>query len=77
MRKALLVLEEVAARQPVAVAALAPALNLPKTTVQRSLTTLGDAGWLTQSDGDRSWSLSAKVAGLAERAMSEISSPAE
>ena len=72
MRKALLVLEEVAARQPVAVAALARALNLPKTTVQRSLTTLGDAGWLTQSDGDRSWSLSAKVAGLAERAVSEF-----
>ncbi len=72
VRKALLVLEEVAVRQPVTVAALARALNLPKTTVQRSLTTLGDAGYLTQSDGDRSWSLSTKVSGLGERAVSEF-----
>ena len=70
VRKALLVLEEVASRQPVTVASLARVLKLPKTTVQRSLTTLGEAGWLVQSDGDRSWSLSTKVASLAQRTIS-------
>lgn len=72
VRKALLVLEEIAARQPVTVAVLARVLDLPKTTVQRSLTTLRDAGWLTQSDADRSWSLSSKVTSLASRAVSEF-----
>lgn len=65
-------LEEVAARQPVTVAAIARALSLPKTTVQRNLITLGEAGWLTQSNGDRSWSLSPKMAVLANRAVSEF-----
>ena len=73
VRKALLVLEEVAARQPVTVAARARALDLPKTTVQRSLTTLGDAGWLTQSDADRSWSVSSKLAVLTARAVTQHS----
>jgi IclR family transcriptional regulator, acetate operon repressor len=72
VRKALLVLEEVAALHPVTVAALARALDLPKTTVQRNLTTLGEAGWLTQSNADRSWSLSSKLATLTERAVSEF-----
>jgi IclR family transcriptional regulator, acetate operon repressor len=73
VRKALLVLEEVAASQPVTVAVLARTLDLPKTTVQRSLVTLGEAGWLVQSEIDRSWSVSAKLASLARRSISEYS----
>jgi len=46
---ALRVLDEVAARQPVGVSDLARALELPKSTVQRALLTLRDAGWLRQT----------------------------
>lgn len=40
------VLEEVSQRQPVGLSELARRLNLPKTTVQRGLVALADAGWL-------------------------------
>lgn len=52
------VLEEVAARQPVGVADLARCLDLPKSTVQRSLTTLAEVGWLEPVNGEFTrWSL--------------------
>lgn len=51
VRNALRVLEEVAERQPAGVADLARALEIPKSTVQRALLTLQDAGWLRPSDG--------------------------
>ncbi|WP_372405631.1 IclR family transcriptional regulator [Streptomyces luteireticuli] len=43
---ALRTLEEVAARRPVGVAELARALGLPKSSVQRALLTLHEAGWI-------------------------------
>lgn len=43
---ALRTLEEVAARQPAGVAELARALGLPKSSVQRALVTLHEAGWI-------------------------------
>ncbi|MFI6345845.1 IclR family transcriptional regulator [Streptomyces sp. NPDC050560] len=46
MRKALVVLETVADMQPVGVAEVSRALGLPKSSVQRSLLTLKDAGWI-------------------------------
>jgi IclR family transcriptional regulator, acetate operon repressor len=48
------VLEEVAMRQPVGVSELARALGLPKTTVQRALTTLAAADWIAPSEQGRS-----------------------
>lgn len=59
---ALRVVEEVAASQPIGVGELSRRLELPKTSVQRALTTLREAGWLRQEDdGTARWSLSARV----------------
>jgi len=67
VRTALSVFEAVADRQPVGLSALARDLDLPKATVQRSLTTLAEAGWLVQDllDPGR-WSVSARFAVLAD-----------
>ncbi len=46
------VLEEVALRQPVGVSELARSLGLPKTSVQRALITLQQAGWLRAGGED-------------------------
>jgi DNA-binding IclR family transcriptional regulator len=43
---ALRILDEVAGRQPVGVSDLARVLNLPKSSVQRTLQTLRSAGWI-------------------------------
>lgn len=56
--RSLRVLESVAAHQPVGVAELARRLDLPKSTVQRSLRTLAEAGWLEPVDGEHTrWAL--------------------
>ncbi|WP_211241268.1 IclR family transcriptional regulator [Pseudonocardia spinosispora] len=56
--RSLQVLEAVATRQPVGVADLARALDLPKSTVQRSLMTLAEAGWLEHVPGELTrWTL--------------------
>jgi IclR family acetate operon transcriptional repressor len=58
VQRSLRVLEAVADREPVGVADLARALDLPKSTVQRSLVTLADEGWLEPVHGDHTrWSL--------------------
>lgn len=65
VRTALAVVEAIGRRQPVGVSELARRLDLPKSTVQRTLGVLEDAGWIEASDSERSgWSLSLK-AGLA------------
>ncbi|MFE3187711.1 IclR family transcriptional regulator [Nocardia sp. NPDC059240] len=46
------VLEEVAARQPIGVGELARVLDLPKSTVQRALVTLDEAGWIRPAAGE-------------------------
>ena len=56
------VVEEVAERQPIGVGELSRTLGLPKTTVWRALTTLGEAGWLRQEpDASSRWSLTTRV----------------
>lgn len=69
VRTALSVFEAVAERQPVGLSALARDLDLPKATVQRSLSTLAEAGWLVQDllDPGR-WMVSARFAVLADAA---------
>ena len=60
--RSLAVLEAVAEHQPVRVGELTPLLGLPKSTVQRSLETLAEAGWLRQVDGDLTrWALTARA----------------
>jgi len=65
------VLEAVSTRQPVGVSELARSMELPKSTVQRSLETLRVAGWLRQGAGG--WSLSLKPAVIGQRAGNEWS----
>lgn len=60
--RTLAVLEEVARRQPVAVGELAQSMGLPKSTVQRTLVTLDEAGWLRATmDGTRRWEVGTRA----------------
>jgi IclR family acetate operon transcriptional repressor len=66
---ALRVLEEVAARQPAGVGELARGLGLPKSTVQRSLRTLHDAGWIRPAGGEVTrWQVTTKALQVGRRA---------
>lgn len=63
---ALRALEAVAARQPIGVGELSRALGLPKSTVQRSLRTLHDAGWIRRAGGEVTrWQVTSKVLQIA------------
>jgi IclR family transcriptional regulator, acetate operon repressor len=65
---ALRVLEHVAVHQPIGVSDVARALDLPKSTVQRSLKELSDADWVEQeSDGSRRWVQTVKLLNLAQQ----------
>ncbi|WP_405674662.1 IclR family transcriptional regulator [Streptomyces sp. NBC_01511] len=71
---ALRVLEEVAARQPVGVADLARALDLPKSSAQRALRTLDTAGWIRPAGGEVTrWVLTTKALRVGRRATGELS----
>jgi IclR family transcriptional regulator, acetate operon repressor len=60
--RSLRVLEAVAQHQPVTVGELTKLFGLPKSTLQRTLLTLNDAGWLRASRGDRTrWEIGARV----------------
>ena len=70
--RSLLVLEAVAEHQPVRVGELTPLLGLPKSTVQRSLETLAEAGWLRQVDGDLTrWALTSRARSVVLRSAGE------
>ncbi len=76
--KALRVLEAVAERQPVGVGELSRRLGLPKSTVQRCLTTLGDAGWLRPSpENAGTWALSTHALALGRRAERDLVAAAQ
>jgi IclR family acetate operon transcriptional repressor len=47
--------------QPVGVSEISRELDLPKSTVQRTLRSLEEAGWITASEDDRGWSLTVKA----------------
>ncbi|MBU1376267.1 MAG: IclR family transcriptional regulator [Alphaproteobacteria bacterium] len=65
VQTALAVIEVIGRRQPAGVSELARALDLPKSTVQRTLRALEQAGWIEAVVGERgAWSLSLQ-AGLA------------
>ena len=78
------VLERIARDQPVGLSELARNLDLPKSTVQRCLATLHEAGWIeTESAGSRRWVLAMHAfavavtvierAGLRDRALPVMS----
>ena len=52
---AIQVLEAVAEHQPVGLSALTRSLGLPKSTVQRNLATLAEAGWIEAERGTGRW----------------------
>lgn len=52
VRRALQVLEEVATSQPVGVSALARSLHITKSTAQRLLVSLAEAGWISANGSD-------------------------
>lgn len=65
VQTALAVIEVIGRRQPAGVSELARALDLPKSTVQRTLRALEQAGWIEAVAGERgAWALSLQ-AGLA------------
>ncbi len=66
------VFEEVAQRQPVGVSELARATQIPKSSVQRCLVTLQQAGWLKIVDPERArWGVTTKVLTLGLRSAGE------
>jgi IclR family acetate operon transcriptional repressor len=58
---ALQVLEAVAVDQPVGLSALARTLRLPKATVQRSLATLAEAGWIEPYEDTGRWQVGVRA----------------
>lgn len=70
---ALRVLEEVAVRQPIGVAGLARALELPKSSVQRILVTLHGAGWIRPAGGTPTrWLVTTKALHVGRHATGEL-----
>ena len=60
------ILDAVADSQPIGLSELARRLGLPKSTVQRSLSTLADLGWIRADDRSR-WALGERVRALSDR----------
>lgn len=60
VRNALTVLEALAPVQPIGVSALARIVDLDKAAVQRILLTLGEAGWIHQSESGE-WTLTSRA----------------
>ncbi|KAA9156238.1 IclR family transcriptional regulator [Amycolatopsis acidicola] len=75
------VLEEVAGRQPIGVSELSRVMGIPKSSVQRCLVTLQEAGWLRIVDPARSrWGVTMKaltvgLRGAGEEDLREIARP--
>lgn len=76
--KVLKVLEAVAEHQPVGVGELSRSLQMPKSTVQRCLITLHEAGWLRQARrGSGEWSLTAHALSIGRRVEPDLLSAAQ
>jgi IclR family transcriptional regulator, acetate operon repressor len=71
--RSLTVLEAVSQHQPVGVGSLARLLDMPKSTVQRSLITLAQAGWIHASSGSQftTWMLTSRALAVGLRASRE------
>ncbi|WP_092808251.1 IclR family transcriptional regulator [Rhodococcus globerulus] len=66
--RSLQVLEAISDQQPVGVGDLARALDLPKTSVQRCLTTLAEAGWIKPAETELTrWVLTHRTLALGRR----------
>ncbi|MGH9062045.1 MAG: IclR family transcriptional regulator [Acidimicrobiales bacterium] len=73
MVNGLKVLEALASQQPIGVSRLARELGMPKSTVQRCLLTLEDAGWIQAwAEGETRWTLTTKALTIGRRASPEL-----
>lgn len=69
----LLVLEEVASRQPIGVGELARVLDMPKSSVQRALVTLHTAGWIRPAAGEVTrWVITTRALAVGGRASGDL-----
>lgn len=69
LARGLLVLEVISAEQPIGVGELSRMTGLPKSSVQRALRTLADAGWIEPTDDPLTrWGLTHKVRSIGHRA---------
>jgi IclR family acetate operon transcriptional repressor len=67
------VLEEVAARQPIGVGELARVLDMPKSSVQRALLALDEAGWIRPApEGVTRWVVTTKALAVGGRASGDL-----
>jgi IclR family acetate operon transcriptional repressor len=67
------VLEEVATRQPIGVGELARVLEMPKSSVQRSLQTLNEAGWIRPARGEITrWVVTTKALDVGRHASGDL-----
>jgi IclR family acetate operon transcriptional repressor len=67
------VLEEVASRQPIGVGDLARSLEMPKSSVQRALLTLNEAGWIRPASGEVTrWVMTTKALAVGSRASGDL-----
>ncbi|MEV7285005.1 IclR family transcriptional regulator [Streptomyces sp. NPDC093252] len=70
---ALRVLEEVAIRQPIGVGELSRVLGMPKSTVQRALRTLHEAGWIRPAGGELTrWAVTTKALDVGRHASGDL-----
>lgn len=71
---ALRVLEVVSQRQPIGVSEVARSLDLPKSSAQRALATLAEAGWVRKVDGDglARWALTPRALIVGSHAGGEV-----
>jgi len=71
---ALRILECIGSLQPVGVSALSRQVGLPKSSVQRAIVTLDQAGWIRSVEGDRTrWRLTSAMLGISLKAFGEYS----
>lgn len=71
---ALRIIESIAAEQPVGVSQLARKVGLPKSSVQRALRTLDQAGWIRPVMGDQTrWELTSWMLAISLKAFGEYS----
>ncbi|HEY9417053.1 MAG TPA: IclR family transcriptional regulator [Pseudonocardia sp.] len=71
---ALRILEHIGDLQPVGVSQLSREVGLPKTSVQRAVRTLDEAGWVRAVEGDSTrWALTSRMLGISLRAFGEYS----
>lgn len=69
LHRALSLLELIAEHQPIGAADLSRRASLPKSTVQRTVLALAEAGWIRQVRGDQTrWALTSRMLVLARRA---------